>query len=468
MDVVPGFETTRLPLPGGEMPTGLAWTPGGTLVLSSLKGRVLAARDTNADGLEDVMFPLSDDLATPYGLQVAEQHHREVFDVITKTALVRLHDDDGDGFFEKQEIAADGWGHTDDYHDWAVGLPKTDDGGYYVALPCQQDDRDPAKARLRGQGLKLIPREPTDDDPRRFRVEPFCGGLRFPMGLAVDHRGRLYATDNQGNYNPFNELNHLQPDKRYGFINKLEREPGFNPPLESPAIDIPHPWTRSVNGICFLDTPAELRKKTGRDHFGPFEGHLVGCEFNGRVLVRMSLEEVDGVMQGAAYPFSVVPTDPNAPSFEGPNVVAVAPDGDLYVGSLLDSGWGGGQNTGSIARLVPHGELPVGIAEVRAMPDGFVVRFTGAVEIAAAAKRESYTIEKYRRESTPQYGGDDLDRASVKITKIEPSADGREVRLKLEPLKAGFVYEFHLANLAPAGASFFPAEAHYTLKRVSR
>ncbi len=72
------------------------------------------------------------------------------------------------------------------------------------------------------------------------------------MGLAMDTMGRLFATDNQGNYNPFNEVNHIQDGKRYGFINKLENKPDFNPPLESPAVNLPHPWTRSVNGICFL------------------------------------------------------------------------------------------------------------------------------------------------------------------------------------------------------------------------
>jgi hypothetical protein len=223
-----------------------------------------------------------------------------------------------------------------------------------------------------------------------------------------------------------------------------------------------------VNGICFLDTPEVLRKKTARDHFGPFEGHLVGCEFNGRVLVRMSLEEVDGVMQGAAYPFSALPNDPNAPVFEGPNVVEVAPDGDVYVGSLLDSGWGGGQNTGSIYKLTPKGDLPLGIAEVRAMPDGFTIGFTGGIEQKAAKDAKNYVIEKYRRESTPQYGGDDIDRAAVKIKSIVPSADGREVRLILDDLHAGFVYEFHLANLAPNDGVLVPAEAHYTLKRVPR
>lgn len=470
LDVVPGYDAVRLPLPAGEMPTGLAWMKDGTLLVASLKGRILAARDTNGDDLEDVLTPVSDDLATPYGLAVAVQDGREVIDVITKTALVRLHDDDRDGFYERQEIAADGWGHTDDYHDWAVGLPAIRDAngkfaGYFVALPCQQDERDEAKARLRGQAIKLIPREPTKDDPRRFRVEPFCGGLRFPMGLAVDGRGELFATDNQGHYNPFNELNHLQHGKRYGYINKLERVPGFNPPTESPAIEIPHPWTRSVNGICFLSDGL-------RDHvpgtFGAFTGHLLGCEFNQRSLIRMSLETVDGVNQGAAYPFSIQPEDPATSTFEGPHVVAVARDGDLYVGNLLDSGWGGGRNTGSIVRLKPNDKLPPGIAEVRAAADGFAIRFTAEIDREKLAMAKNFVIERYRRESTPQYGGDDKDRTVVKVTAVEPSADGREVRLRCDKLEAGFVYEFHLQNLAADGATFFPAEAHYTLKRVPR
>ncbi|MGC3967018.1 MAG: hypothetical protein QM775_06490 [Pirellulales bacterium] len=177
------------------------------------------------------------------------------------------------------------------------------------------------------------------------------------MGLAVNNAGALFASDNQGNYNPFNEINHLVDGRRYGFINKLEAKPGFSPPVESPAVELPHPWTRSVNGMCFLYTPDKVRverKAAGlsEDLFGPFEGHLIGCEFNYRSLFRMTLHEVDGEYQGAAFPLNEFP-GPNQPTFEGPTVCEVAPDGDLYVGNLQDSGWGGGRNTGSLVKLRP-------------------------------------------------------------------------------------------------------------------
>ncbi len=81
---------------------------------------------------------------------------------------------------------ADGWGYTADYHDWAVGLERDRQGNYFIALPCQQDDRSPSAARLRGRFQRLIPQSPTSDDPRAYRLETVAAGQRFPMGLAMD------------------------------------------------------------------------------------------------------------------------------------------------------------------------------------------------------------------------------------------------------------------------------------------
>ncbi len=69
-------------------------------------------------------------------------------------------------------------------------------------------------------------------------------------------------------------------------------------------------------------------------------------------------------------------------------------------------------------------------------------------------------------------GGNDVDRQTVKVLQAHVADDGRSVRLTVDKVKPGFVYEFHLANLAPNGASgeakFFPAEGFYTLKRLVR
>ena len=458
LNVVPGFETVRLPLNDEFMPTALTWSATGDLLLASLKGNVWRLRDTDADELEDQAEVISDELAAPYGLAAGQDY----IDVVAKYGLLRLFDDDDDGFYERTVMAASGWGHTADYHDWAVGLPRDEAGNYYVGLPCQQDQRSLAAAHLRGTVLKLVPRTPTPDNPHLFAVEQLTAGHRFPMGIARSRHGDLFVTDNQGNYNPFNELNHVVAGRRYGFINLLERQPDFNPPLTPPAIDLPHPWTRSVNGICFLDTPATI----GASRFGPFEGHLIGCEYDTRRLIRMSLQRVGDVVQGAAYPFSY-DTPPDGPPLLGPLVCAVSPDGDLYVGGLRDSGWGGSNNIGEVVRLrIRPNELPCGIAEVRATASGFEIAFTQSVDAQRAADVSNYSLSSYTRVSTPNYGGPDQDRRQETVRSVSVREDARGVTLRLDDLRPNFVYELHLKSLVADNVPFFPAEAHYTLRTV--
>ena len=461
--VLPGFTGHRLPLPVEMMPTGLAWDSRGRLYIASLKGRVWLAEDRDGDHLPEVAWVFSDELAAPYGLHVGP----EGVDVINKYALLRLRDADGDGRAELVQTLASGWGHTRDYHDWAVGLPRDAQGRYYISLACQQDDRPLVAARWRGTVLRLVPRRPSAQDPRSFRPEVLARGFRFPMGICFDSQGRLLTTDNQGNYTPFNELNHVLPGRWYGFPNQVERRPGAKfPPVEGPAVAVPHPWTRSVNGLCLLRTPSAVRKRLGRGVFGPYEGHLVGCEYNLQRLVRFTLQEVQGVVQGAVYPFTVPAEAENDPPLLGPVVCAVSPRGELYVGNMRDSAWGGGNNQGTVVVFRPQGSWPVGIAEVLARPQGFEIRFTAPVDAKLAAGREAYQVWSFRRVRTPAYGGDDVDRRREPVRQVQLAPDHRSVRLHLGRLRQGFVYEFHLGPLAPGGKRLWPDEAYYTLRRV--
>ena len=461
LQVVPGFQATRLPVDQNLMPTGLAWRPNGSLVVTSLKGRVWTATDTDGDGLEDRFHPMGGEWAAPFGVAASDRF----VDVINKWGLVRLFDQDQDGTVERVETLVSGWGHTADYHDWTVGLVKDRQGNYFVATSCQQDERADVAAHLRGMVLKLSPRAITPGRPQKFDIIPISGGHRFPIGIAQSRSGELFVTDNQGHYNPFNELNHIVSGARYGFIGRAERKPGFDPPLTPPAIDIPHPWTRSVNGICFLDAPksaGEGRTAT----FGPFEGQLVGCEYDTRRLIRMSLQRVGDTMQGAAYPFSLSAPTTGEPLL-GPLTCAVSPRGDLYVGCIRDSGWGGANNIGTLVRLrFEATRLPVGIAEVRAIRGGFEVEFTGPVERDLAGDVKRYALSSFTRASTPTYGGPDRDRRNETIQSIQVNGTARRVRIQLAAVREGYVYELHLQKLVAGDTPFFPDEAYYTLRKA--
>ncbi|MCU0880073.1 MAG: hypothetical protein MUF06_20065, partial [Pirellulaceae bacterium] len=163
--IAPGIEGVRLPLSTDIMPTGFAWSPDNELYLSSLKGQVFRATDKSGDGLEDRLETFADGLATPYGLFAARNH----VDVITKTGLMRLliHERSALGV----QVIAKGWGATDDYHDWAVGLVPGDSGEYFIGLPCQQDQRNEAAAQYRGQLLKLVPRKRERNEFHEFDLE---------------------------------------------------------------------------------------------------------------------------------------------------------------------------------------------------------------------------------------------------------------------------------------------------------
>tara|TARA_B100000945_G_scaffold319520_1_gene326924 strand:- start:5171 stop:9409 length:4239 start_codon:yes stop_codon:yes gene_type:complete len=462
LSVLPGVTTTRLPFFDEFMPTGIDWDPNGDLWLTSLKGRIWKAVDTDQDGMEDQLSVGIHELAAPYGLQA----NSESIDVINKYALLRMFDRDKDGHYEKVQTIAAGWGHTADYHDWTVGPVPDGQGGYFITTACQQDDRSKAAAHLRGSVLHLVPRKPTQENPYLFQVKTYTKGHRFPMGLARNASGQLYVSDNQGNYNPYNEINHVIKGKHFGFINKLERVENQRPPLTPPAIDMPHPWTRSVNGICFLETPLAVQNILGRNVFGPFEGHMVGCEYDTRRLIRMSFQKVGETMQGAAYPLTLdQPTD--GEPLLGPLSVAVSPAGDLYVASIRDSGWGGANNIGTLAKMdFANAKLPAGIAEVKANATGFEIFFTAAVDGQRAADPKNYSVQSATRISTTSYGGTDRDRKTDRITSLTVAPDSLSVQLNIEEFRAGFIYDLKLRNLNADESIFFPAEAYYTLRTI--
>lgn len=470
-----GLASQRLPLPSTIMPTALCWVPNGNLAFCTLNGQVLVLNERVEPTAPNAVRLLLDGLPAPYGIAAeaqADENGLYSLDIAAKHGVIgTIADLDPVINLSITSVKASGWGYTADYHDWTAGLIPAKEGGYYVGLPCQQDARSDAQALYRGSVARIFGRKGFDEADRRWRyhIEPISTGHRFPMGLAVNRDGDLFVTDNQGNYNPFNELNHVRKGAFFGFVNAIDKKNKDYkaPPTTEPAINIPHPWTRSVNGICFLYTPEKLKKETGKDAFGPLEGQLVGCEYDTRRLIRMSLQKIGETYQGCAYPLSQEPSSPEK-GFLGPIVCAVSPRGELYVGSIRESGWGAGNNVGEIVKIKFEPEkLPCGIAEVKAVKGGFSIDFLQEVDAKKAVDIANYSISSYRRISTPAYGGPDVDRRTEKIDTVDLSPDKKRVTVKLPELRTGgFVYEIQLKNLAPGEAEFFPAEAYFTLHGV--
>ena len=478
----PGFTGTRLPISRGIMPTALTWLSDRRLALTSLKGHVFLARDTNGDGVEDRLHVFERGLAAPYGILASDNDLL----VSHKPELIRLTDkggksDPSDGRASARSVLASGWGYTDNYHDWTCGIVRDKAGNLYVGLGSDysQPNRPKEHARWRGKVVRISP---------KGKVTPVGHSFRYPTGLAMNGAGDIFVTDNQGVQNTFNEINHLKDDRYYGVPSRHEKN--RKAAITPPAIQVPHPWTRSVNGIFFLPTNwraagVSLRRKTdstkdskqlggltpaARRVYQAFAGHGIGCEYDSRFLIRFTLQKVGGEYQGACYAFSRPGKGLGKSNFLGPLCGGVAPDGAIYIGSIYDSGWLGGRNTGDIVRLVPNGKLPNGIRELRVTKDGFAIDFIKPVDRTAASKPDNYTISGYTRVWKGSYATPDSGRHTLKVAKAVLSRDGKTVRLTVPGRRAGqYVYDVTCGKIGTKDQSeLWPATGYYTLHRIPK
>ena len=183
------------------------------------------------------------------------------------------------------------------------------------------------------------------------------------------------------------------------------------------------------------------------------------------MLIRMSFQTVGEVVQGASYYFSKPGLEGGGNNFVGPICAAVHKNGDIYVGSIHDSGWLGGRNTGAIERIRFSGNLPNGIRELRATPDGFEIDFVKPLPTDKLSNTDNYSISGYTRNWKGSYATPDSGRHTLNITKAQATSEGQTVRLTVEQdLRKEHVYEVTVS----AAKDLFPATGHYTMKRVPK
>ena len=485
MSSVPGFEGAQLPLDLSIMPTGFDWHPNGQLIFSSLKGHIFVADDQNGDGIEDRLTLLHEGLCAPYGVLIPKYLRdfpapsvNHVL-VATKPALISLSlsTDKRSGSLDQNGPDQLTWGFTDDYHEWASGPVSDSKGNLFVGLASDYTDKNRSKSRSlwRGKVIRLTPGGMTTSSIST----PFGHAFRYPTGIAINEQDEVFVSDQQGVQNCFNEINYLVEGAHYGVPSTHEEDK--DAPETKAAIQIPHPWTRSVNGLVFL---------TGKEGYPDLKGHGIGCEYNGRFLIRFTTQRVGDVMQGAVYPFSMTDDEvrssalrrsdegknreqppqggtTSGTNFEGPLCCGVSPKGEIYIGSIADSGWAGGQNTGSIVKLKGNGQRPNGIQEIRATRDGFEIEFFAPVDRERATNGENYSISGYTRVWGGAYATPDSDRHRCKVLAIELSDDCKTAKLKVDSRKTpNYVYDISCRDVAPPDKAFFPSYGFFTLHRI--
>ena len=433
---------------------------GGQVAIGTRRGEIWLVDGLLDDEPDPVYHLFASGLHEVFGLA-----RRDGFLYATQQAEVtRISDTDGDRFADLYETISDSWGFGSE-HEFTYGSRFDDDGNIWVAL-CLSGSYT-SDYLFRGWCLRVNADGTTT---------PTVSGLRSPGGVGFNASGDAFYTENQGPWNGACGLKHLRPG---GFVGHpisfpwYTDAPGMGPEPEQP--------TDGKDGRLHIDAeripqlvPTSVvfpYKKMGQSAsailldesdgaFGPFQGQLFVLDYTLSLAMRATLEMVDGVYQGACYPFR-----------EGFKTGLIggllSTNGKLLVGGC-SRGWPTrGQEPFALQRLSFSGKTPLEVLEMKVKPDGFVIDYTGEIDPVTAGDPASYQLSTYTHHYWRFYGSPEIDQTTPTITAAEVSADRRSVRLRVDGLEIGHVHELHLPGVrSAAGAGLLHPVAYYTLNRI--
>lgn len=387
--------------------------------------------------------------------------------VAQRQELTRLVDTDGDGRADVFETVAK-LPISGSYHEYAFGPVLAPNGNLRVTLNVAFGGATQAPAPWRGWMVELTP---------DGQLTPIAGGLRSPAGFVVSSKGAWFYSDNQGEWVGSGKITHLEPGDFAGHPaglawSKLPGSPvkirpsdisDFEQPmhvvakklpgLKPPAVWLPHTVLGISNSGMIEDLTA--------GKFGPFAGQFFVGDQGQSKIMRVSMEQVQGVWQGAAYSFRE--------GFDsGVLRIAMGENATLFAGETA-RGWGSvGPKEQGIERLEWTKETPFEIKEVTAQPDGFLLTFTAPVDRATAENPASYSVAGFTYLYHTAYGSAPVDRVGCPVRKVVVSADGLSVRLANVCLREGYIHEIKALGVHAAadGAAVLHPTVYYTLNRL--
>lgn len=384
------------------------------------------------------------------------------FRVTQSCELTRVSDTNGDGVADRFETISDAWGYAN-YHEYAFGSKPDAEGNQFVALGLSASYY--SHALNRGFIMKIGPDGKTT---------AFATGLRSPGGIGFDEHDSLFYVESQGPWNCSCSLKAVSPQSFHGHpasFHWYQYSPELGPAPETPtsgsrivteknrvkqltpyAVIFPYiRMGRSITAFCVNRTQGK---------FGPFENQMFLGDYTQSILMRATTEKVNGVWQGACYPFR-----------EGLSTgilnVEFTPGGKLLCGGT-NRGWPvRGIKPFALERLEWSGKQPFEINRITINPDGFDVTFTKPVELTTGNTADNYAISAFTHPYHSGYGGPEIDLHKPVVKSALLADDGLSARISLEKLEPGFVYELDLARLRSRDMEeLLHRNAFYTVNEV--
>ena len=337
-----------------------------------------------ADGLDDALNEvtwrrIATGLYEPMGVEVVDG----AIYVIARDRIMRLRDLNGDMETDYYETFYADKDVSDFFHSFAFGLQADAEGNFYYAKSGQYTNN-----ATPGDWFGLL---------RTGTGGTVATGFRTPNGLTVAPDGRVFVTDNQGNWTPANEINLVEPGKFYGYVNNFA-ERGWSPD----GLDVAIPegeWSAVIDTVAVPDSftepviwlPQEFDNSPGGGiwtdaNWGPLGDRMLNTSFGKGWAYYLMFDEVDGVTQAAA---AALPFQFDA----GTQRVRVNPaDGQIYLTGL--TGWDDGFATryAHLDRIRYRGGEGQYVTETHVKPDGIEFTFNFPVDAAAASDTSRYDV----------------------------------------------------------------------------
>jgi len=458
------YDVTPLPFPKDLVleAGGLDILPGNRLAVTTRRGEVWLVDGAFDDDVSKVRYTL---FATGLHEPLSVFWRDGWLYVTERAGIMRLRDTTGDDRSDEAEVVTNDWGLSGDYHEYAFSSPPDANGDIWSVL-CLTSSL-ASKAPWRGWAIR------TNLDGR---FTPTAAGIRSPGGVGFNAAGDAFYTENQGFWVGSSALKHLGPGSFQGAVPALDSwdltqgklgpkpvvgktgrpitdhqvEPRYLPP----AVLLPHHRLgHSPTGMDFDPTGTA----------SPFGKQLIVGEHTFSHLQRVDLEKVNGIYQGAVFPYL-------GGMQSGIIGVRFAADGTLFL-SGSDRGWGAqGGKPFCIERIRWKKQAPFEVETMKVTPDGFELAFTQPVDAASAGDVKSYQMEAwtYLQSNRPrEYGSDELDKLNPVVASASVAADGRKVRLVVHPLTRGHVHELRFPGVRDRQGATLPHPiAWYTVNEI--
>lgn len=389
-------------------------------------------------------------------------HKDGAFYVTQSCELTRVTDTKKDGKANRFETLSDAWGYAN-YHEYAFGSKFDPEGNLHVALGLSNSYD--SFALFRGFVLKV---------DAKGKTSAVASGLRSPGGIGPNEHGALFYIESQGPWNcscslkavtqgsfqghpaSFNWYKYapemgavpVTPKSGSRIVTEKERVPQLTPY----AVVFPYiRMGRSITGFVVNNTKGK---------FGPFEDQMFLGDYTQSLIMRATTEQVNGVWQGACYPFR-----------EGLSTgilnVEFSKGGHLLCGGT-NRGWPvRGVKPFALERIEWSGKMPFEIQRITIEPTGFKVAFTKAVEATTGGDPKSYKVTTFTHPYHGGYGGPEVDKTTPEVKAVALAADGLSATITLDKLTRGHVHEFDLGSLRSRDKDeLLHRHAYYTVNEI--